>query len=730
MPRGNGRRRRARFARTILIAGLVPALVVTGAAAAGATGQDDPEAPITETPATETPAVETPTPGPAPEQTAAPEAPDPGVHEDPVPEPATAVVVAPDDVTLSIDGSLVVSYVDHPADPNGEHGEAERRVSLAVDDQLVELTGEVPLDVRTGDRIEGVVVVPDDVVAAVSDEAVEQIPSDAPVEQDSDAGAEILETASASSAPLEVADAEIETANGIVGSPAGHTVRFVTVTAGGSTHSYTPATLGAYVGAYWEDQSNGLISSFTVGGGASRSTASCPSGSSAINSLWSQALSQLGYGSSISAFVNADNGVHVVVVLPSTCLNITGLGIGSVGSSPHSNGVTMLSGSSIIRTTLIHELGHNMGLRHANVGICDADAAAVGCADPDYEYGDFYDVMGTGIMGYDVPTELNLYSQYELGFVDDADVPLISLPGGDDEESYVRALSGMSGDSSANPLGYRVEDPISGEVYFLEYRDGETGAFYSDPVRIGESGFEYDEGVVLTHVGIRFVGDDPFGGSMALAREGYGSDPDYDGFYFMASWMTDPFTSPSGGIVTTVDSCATGACDDITVTITLRTAPAAPTQPVYRFWSDVFQAHFYTMSAQERDYVIAAYDDSVWKYEKVAYRAYATQAPGTVPLYRFWSDTYRGHFYTASQSERDYIIANYPASVWKYEKIAYYVYPANNSIPNTVGVFRFWSTTKGHHFYTANPVERDAVINDYPDEIWKYEKKAFEVPKS
>ncbi len=45
--------------------------------------------------------------------------------------------------------------------------------------------------------------------------------------------------------------------------------------------------------------------------------------------------------------------------------------------------------------------------------------------------------------------------------------------------------------------------------------------------------------------------------------------------------------------------------------------------------------------------------------------------PGSV--YRFWSDRYKGHFYTADESEKNSVIDNYDDSVWKYEGVAWYV---------------------------------------------------------
>jgi hypothetical protein len=152
--------------------------------------------------------------------------------------------------------------------------------------------------------------------------------------------------------------------------------------------------------------------------------------------------------------------------------------------------------------------------------------------------------------------------------------------------------------------------------------------------------------------------------------------------------------------------------------------------PIYRFWSPLNQTHFYTASLAERDSIIAGYPTSVWTYEGVAFHAFLTRAPGAVPLYRFWSPRLSGHFFTASTDEKDEIIANYPASTWAYEGVAFYVYPADSTVPETLAVSRFWSPRSQHHFYTASVQEKDLVISSYPAYIWTYEGDNFRVPAS
>ncbi len=147
---------------------------------------------------------------------------------------------------------------------------------------------------------------------------------------------------------------------------------------------------------------------------------------------------------------------------------------------------------------------------------------------------------------------------------------------------------------------------------------------------------------------------------------------------------------------------------------------------VYRFWSDTKQHHFFTASEAEKNYVIANYPTSVWSYEGIAYRAFNQTGTGITPVYRFWSDTKQGHFYTASEAEKNYVIANYPTSVWSYEGIAFYVYATQ--MADTQPVYRFWSDTKQGHFYTASEAEKNYVIANYPTSVWSYEGIAWYVP--
>lgn len=150
-----------------------------------------------------------------------------------------------------------------------------------------------------------------------------------------------------------------------------------------------------------------------------------------------------------------------------------------------------------------------------------------------------------------------------------------------------------------------------------------------------------------------------------------------------------------------------------------------PWYPVFRFWSDEKRTHFYTISSVEKDFVIANYPDNIWRYEGIAYYAFPNRVNGTVPIYRFWSDAYQGHFYTAGEAEKDSVIANYPDNIWRFEGVAYYAYPITSSVGNTV--YRFWSDVNGHHFYTASTAEKDHIIANYPDDVWRHDGSVWKV---
>ena len=160
------------------------------------------------------------------------------------------------------------------------------------------------------------------------------------------------------------------------------------------------------------------------------------------------------------------------------------------------------------------------------------------------------------------------------------------------------------------------------------------------------------------------------------------------------------------------------------VTISLLSVVDVP-NGIYRFWSDHFKIHFFTASTSERDKVIRSYSQNIWRYEGVAYKMVPEGTAGSIPVYRFWSDIFGGHFYTTNERERDQV-KDTLSHVWRYEGIMYYVYPLTVT-HNTTPVYRFWSDRLRSHFYTASEDEKNYVISQLSS-TWTFEGEAWRVP--
>lgn len=132
------------------------------------------------------------------------------------------------------------------------------------------------------------------------------------------------------------------------------------------------------------------------------------------------------------------------------------------------------------------------------------------------------------------------------------------------------------------------------------------------------------------------------------------------------------------------------------------------TKPIYRFYSENHKAYFYTMSESEKNRIIAKYPEKEWKYEGIAYHVPKISSDDTQPVYRFYSPKYRTHFFTKSESEKNTIIKKYPTTEWRYENIAYHIPKASSN--DTQPVYRFYNTIHRAHFFTASENEKNNLI--------------------
>ncbi|MBN1507590.1 MAG: hypothetical protein JW955_12130 [Sedimentisphaerales bacterium] len=92
------------------------------------------------------------------------------------------------------------------------------------------------------------------------------------------------------------------------------------------------------------------------------------------------------------------------------------------------------------------------------------------------------------------------------------------------------------------------------------------------------------------------------------------------------------------------------------------------------------------------------------------------------PVYRFWSEKLNTHFYTISTGEKDALVRDW-SYVWAYEGIVFYAYPPEIQPVGARPVYRFWSNGLGRHFYTMD--EREKRTKESQSEIWTLEGVAW-----
>ncbi len=135
-------------------------------------------------------------------------------------------------------------------------------------------------------------------------------------------------------------------------------------------------------------------------------------------------------------------------------------------------------------------------------------------------------------------------------------------------------------------------------------------------------------------------------------------------------------------------------------------AQAALTE-VYRFYHLDAGRHFYTASAAERDKVLNSFPR--FAYEGVAFFAYPTQDPGTIPVHRFYHSGNGSHVYTASEAEKTSILTNFP--VYSYEGVAFYAEASAAS--GAMPLYRLYNSKLGTHFFTTSGAEANTAVSTW-----------------
>ncbi|MFP8779248.1 DUF1566 domain-containing protein [Hydrogenophaga sp. RWCD_12] len=142
--------------------------------------------------------------------------------------------------------------------------------------------------------------------------------------------------------------------------------------------------------------------------------------------------------------------------------------------------------------------------------------------------------------------------------------------------------------------------------------------------------------------------------------------------------------------------------------------------PVYRFYNTRTGAHFYTVSATERDTVLSTLPHMT--FEGAAFYASDRYSPGMSPVYRFYNSVTGVHFYTISEAEKNSIVASLPQ--FALEGTAYYA--SLFAGDGKTALYRFYVASRGFHFYTASAAESQSIQANLGN-VYTYEGIGYHV---
>jgi len=448
------------------------------------------------------------------------------------------------------------------------------------------------------------------------------------------------------------------------------------------------------------------------------------------------------------------------------------IGLAYIGS-PHKAWINGVSG---FRTSAIaHEMGHNFGLLHAASVRCASGSIGGSCSVS--EYGDPFDAMGNQrAMHYNatqkarlawipsgsVKTHTGGAATYTLNPLEVAGgaTYAVKIPTGNANRTYwleYRQPIGFDSPLSAYPNNgaqIRVGSPFetlcsgcdswSDDTQLLDMTLG-TSAFTDAALVSGQTFSDATYGINVTVVSasasaltvqVSTGGAPPpiavtstavtaspnpsvVGTVVTFTASVSGSAPtgtvtfnlgacgavpvSGSGNVRSASCVVSGLASGTYGVTATYSGDSANAASSASMTQTVQAALSASFSAVYRFRTSI--DHFYTASESEKNYLLQ--NNPSYVIEGVGFYASLTGVTGMLPVYRFNAQTY--HFYTISETEKNYVLQNYPN--FTLEGVAFYAWPT--SVSGTSPVYRF--NAGAYHFYTISESEKTYVLQNYPN---------------
>lgn len=372
---------------------------------------------------------------------------------------SVTAATADDEATLRVSGTVTLVH----SETEGRHGTVVSSEGAIV--PLAEIG-----TLESGDIVDVTLGIPDDVALSVG------ISGGDVVDVDSELGDAVLDMAAepfdlVSEAKLASKDDAIEM--GTATTPVTPEVDIAIVNGAGVTAAQMRDAI-ADAGSYWRTATNGKIAAFATSTSRIKSYTSALRCTDSYNDYLNEASAKFGRSAAYYSPTIRSTPRHLILVLPSACGAHHSWGLGTIGDLTSGGWVVMVGRSTGYQSTLIHELGHNLGLDHAN-GLdyrCTGGKVFVQnlqCGTS--EYWDLYspmslDVTGSSADEFATPFIDAAHRAYLDGFKPGQ---LKTQPSG----SKKYTLTAAERDSGTTAV--KVVSPANGNEYYVEYRAGQAG---------------------------------------------------------------------------------------------------------------------------------------------------------------------------------------------------------------------------------------------------------------
>ncbi len=146
-----------------------------------------------------------------------------------------------------------------------------------------------------------------------------------------------------------------------------------------------------------------------------------------------------------------------------------------------------------------------------------------------------------------------------------------------------------------------------------------------------------------------------------------------------------------------------GSVNSATATLTVASYVKVP---LYRFSRNDNPSHFFTAVEAEKEIVIEELGD-YFSLEGISHYVVAAQQSTAMPVYRMYNSLSGAHFYTASEIEKNNVLAT--LDYFTLEGVAFYVFLWAEQ--GTLPVYRFYVPETGSHFFTIDEAEKNLLIS-------------------